>query len=446
MKVFTAPVLLALLHAFAASGKTRIASHSALILSVSDLTYSTDYLSPSTSAPDEEVTPARALASQCTQDVRLLNVVGSSTYTDKTGDGGEEGVIYDNIPIVIESQDELGTVQFKLNTDEFSSFFKERSIEEVWMQYHSIDDEETSCISKTMVPFPSAASETFTAKCVRNEVALVQLWVVDSGLSDADNAEVDHCCRKPDTYGQSQPPAVQYTFVLHCETSCDPPPASPSKSSHGVCENFAVHARASVSFDGEMTTIHGGDVGVAPGTSITGSFNIVDGQTFKGTSDMEFADSVLVAYNEAIAKRNDDNALAIEIGGATFTPGTYRSGSAINIRYGTNVTLDGGNDENAEFLFQAGSTLVTAADTYITLINGAKAENVMWALGSAATLGADSVLEGSILAGTAITFGYQSELHGCALAQSAVTFESKGSVKGMYYIDGVVSRTRYLRG
>ena len=92
------------------------------------------------------------------------------------------------------------------------------------------------------------------------------------------------------------------------------------------------------------------------------------------------------------------------------------------------VTLDGGNETNPEFLFIAGSTLVTAADTYFDLKNGAKAENIAWALGTAATLGARSHVAGSIMAGTAITFGTRSELHGCALAQSAVTFESEGSV------------------
>jgi hypothetical protein len=55
--------------------------------------------------------------------------------------------------------------------------------------------------------------------------------------------------------------------------------------------------------------------------------------------------------------------------------------------------LVGDNDPNPEFLFIAGSTLVTAADTNFILKNGAKAENVLWALG------ARSVVEGSILAG-----------------------------------------------
>ena len=109
------------------------------------------------------------------------------------------------------------------------------------------------------------------------------------------------------------------------------------------------------------------------------------------------------------------------------------------------VTLDGQNEPNPEFLFIARRTLVTAADTYFILKNGAKAENVFWALGTAATIGANSVVEGSILAGTTITFGTQSKLHGCALAQSAVTFESEGYIN----LNPGIAQTgsaRHLRG
>ena len=115
-------------------------------------------------------------------------------------------------------------------------------------------------------------------------------------------------------------------------------------------------------------------------------------------------------------------------------PGTYRSDSAINFAYGTTATLDGLSEPNPVFLFQAGSTLITGANTHFILTNGAKAENVLWALGTAATLGASSVPQGSILTGTAITFGTKSLLHGCALAQSAVTFESEGSIDLTHYI------------
>jgi hypothetical protein len=372
-------------------------------------------------------------------------------------------VIYDQIPIVIESQDEAGAVSFSLNTNQLSGFFIEKTgltdhkIDEVWIQYRSfIDGESTSCMSQTMVPYPNVTHETFTAKCVRDApFTIVRIWVVDPHLTVADDADVDDCCRPPldDTFAHPQPPAVQYTFLLHCENTCAETSSAPSEQpspspacstpsvetlSNGVCKNFAVHARTTVTFDGVQTTIHTGDVGVAPGTSITGNVNIIDGIQYTGASNQAFADSVLVAYNAAMAVRDDGQSLDIQIGGKTFTPGTYRSGSEINFALGPPVTLDGQGLPNPVFLFQAGTTLVTAASSYFQLINGAKAENVIWALGSAATLGADSVLEGSILAGTAITFGTKSELNGCALAQSAVTFESEGSTNGTPYIEGWV--------
>jgi hypothetical protein len=144
--------------------------------------------------------------------------------------------------------------------------------------------------------------------------------------------------------------------------------------------------------------------------------------------DSVFGASVLAAHTAAMLVRTDGQSMAIEMGGLTFTPGTYRSGSAINFAFGTVVTLDGINQANPVFLFQAGTTLVTAADTTFILKNGARAESILWALGSAATLGANSVVPGSILAGTSITFGHLSTLNGCALALAAVTFESEGIV------------------
>ena len=214
--------------------------------------------------------------------------------------------------------------------------------------------------------------------------------------------------------------------------------------SHSVCQNYAVHARTTITFDGISTKIQGGDVSVSPGTSITGNALIDDGEVVSNSA--VFAASVLVAHADAMEE--ESLPLDIEIGGRTFGPGTYRSSSAINFAYGTVVTLDGLNEDNPTFIFQATSTLVTAADTNFILKNGAKAENVLWVLGTAATLGANSIIEGSILAGTAITFGTKSVLHGCALAQSAVTFESEGSVDVTHYEDSIAgtNSARYLRG
>jgi hypothetical protein len=197
--------------------------------------------------------------------------------------------------------------------------------------------------------------------------------------------------------------------------------------SHSLCQNFAVFAGTTITFDGVTTTIHSGDVGVFPGTSITGSYVIENGTISTANDSENFASSLLPAHTAAMAARSNTTTIS-EIGGLTFTPGTYRSGSAINLAAGS-VTLDGLNQPNPVFLFQAVTTLVTGGGTSFNLINGATSDNVVWALGTSASLGGSSVLKGSILAKAAITFGTQSELRGCALAiNEAVTFASEGSV------------------
>jgi hypothetical protein len=120
-----------------------------------------------------------------------------------------------------------------------------------------------------------------------------------------------------------------------------------------------------------MSTIHGGDVAVFPGTAITGAYAI--DVVFDGSA---FADSVLDAHAAAMEVHADEIPLDIEIGGKIFTPGTYRSGSTINFASDTVVTLDGNNEANPMFPFQSPTTLVTAEGTSFILINGAKVENV----------------------------------------------------------------------
>jgi FtsP/CotA-like multicopper oxidase with cupredoxin domain len=192
-----------------------------------------------------------------------------------------------------------------------------------------------------------------------------------------------------------------------------------------VCKNYAVHARTTITFDGVATRVQSGDVGVSPGTAITGTPQLKSGDIVADSA--EFAASIKLAHAATLGKVGGES-MPLEIGGLTFTPGIYSSTSTITIAAGGKVTLDGLNELHPKFLFQAATTLGTGANTRIVLKNGARAENVVWALGTAATLGANSVLEGSILAGTAITFGAQAEVRGCAVAQSAVTFATKGSV------------------
>jgi hypothetical protein len=200
--------------------------------------------------------------------------------------------------------------------------------------------------------------------------------------------------------------------------------SAPGKS---VCENFAVHAGAAITF-AASNKVSGGDAGVSPGTSITGAYDLVDGALLANAADSaRFAASVYDVWVAAMEIRDDATAFAVEMGGKTFTPGTWHSGT-MTIAAGSIVTLDGGGNTTSEFLFQSDLTLVAGAGAKIVLINGAKAENVLWAFGTSIVFGAGFDFEGSIIAGTSITFGADDQVQGCVVALTAITFGDGNSV------------------
>ena len=92
-----------------------------------------------------------------------------------------------------------------------------------------------------------------------------------------------------------------------------------------MCENFAVHARTTVTFDGVTSTVHNGDVSVYPGTSITGDFEFNNAGNATGAFQFEigevvvdsqnFADHVVNAHAVAMEYHDDEETIEIEIGG-----------------------------------------------------------------------------------------------------------------------------------
>ena len=108
------------------------------------------------------------------------------------------------------------------------------------------------------------------------------------------------------------------------------------------------------------------------------------------------------------------NAIVADLGGTTKPAGVYCTATSIGVT-GT-LTLDGGGDPNARFVFQAGSSIVTAGD--VVLINGAQAQNVYWVSGSSVTLGTASQIKGNVVALTSITLVDTANLIGRALARN----------------------------
>jgi hypothetical protein len=162
----------------------------------------------------------------------------------------------------------------------------------------------------------------------------------------------------------------------------------------------------------------GGDIDISPGTALTGFGPCtLTGAKHLGDAVAAQAQKDLTTAYNALAKLPcpGANLITADLGGTTKPAGVYCTASGIGVT-GT-LTLDGGGDPNATFVFQAGSTLITAGN--VVLINMAQAKNVFWQVGSSATLGSGSQWQGDILAQASITLVDNATLIGRALARTA---------------------------
>src|ERR1041385_2426276 len=190
---------------------------------------------------------------------------------------------------------------------------------------------------------------------------------------------------------------------------------SPAPVSLGSAATLAVLSSSTVTNTGATTVT--GDLGVSPGTGLTGT-PIVTGAIHLGDSVAAQAQlDLTTAYNDAAGRTLAAVTVAGNLGGQTLTPGLYKSGTSLEISSG-DLTLDGQGDANAVFIFQMGSTLVTTSDRLVILTGSARAANIFWQVGSSATLGTNSVFKGTIMARASISLMTGATLEGRALAQT----------------------------
>jgi hypothetical protein len=173
-----------------------------------------------------------------------------------------------------------------------------------------------------------------------------------------------------------------------------------------------------------MNNMKLGLVGVSPGTSITGSYDIKDGPAQINTANANScAATRVIAYQTASSVRCNSLMGGGDLSGLTLVPGVYCATTFSTVASSV-VTLDAQNNLAAQWIFVAGTTVITGASSSIVFLNGGKADDVFWAIGTSATLGASSAFMGSIIASAAITFGSSSTLLGHAYAGTAITFAS----------------------
>jgi hypothetical protein len=183
----------------------------------------------------------------------------------------------------------------------------------------------------------------------------------------------------------------------------------------GNADPFVVLAGQTITNTG--TTTINGDIGISPGSSLTGGPPLM---VLHGTSHV--ADPVALGAQAALGTAFDNaagqtpaTAIPSELGGSTLVPGIYSSGV---FTITNTLTLDAGNNPNAVFVFQSAATLNAAAGSRVNLINGASPCNVFWLVRSSATLETTANFSGNILALTDVHLRTGATVQGRALARN----------------------------
>lgn len=195
----------------------------------------------------------------------------------------------------------------------------------------------------------------------------------------------------------------------------------------GSTSNFAVLAGSGITNTGPTTVsgTAGGDMGSDPTPAFTGD-NLVTTTGTKYTAPSAVATAaktaLITAYDDA-AGRTPATTVTADLGGQTLVGGVYNAAAAMALT-GT-LILDGQNNPDAVWIFQAGSTLTTASSSVVQLINGAQPCHVFWQVGSSATFGTSSDFTGHVLALTSITATTGATFKGQLLARNgAVTLDT----------------------
>jgi len=215
-----------------------------------------------------------------------------------------------------------------------------------------------------------------------------------------------------DTFGNHLAAPKTWTFTTGT-TACAGPIALGAACSFGILGGSAVSSTGN--------SIVNGDVGVYPGTAISGfPPGIINGKREQTTTAAHNAQDALTPAFVTASTLPQGTSLPPDIGGLprVFPPGVYTTVAQPSLGITGDLTLDPVGDPNAVWIFQISSTLITASGKVIVLSPG-QPKNVFWAIGSAATLGTGTTMVGDLMAKAAITLNTGVTLNGRALGVSA---------------------------
>lgn len=122
--------------------------------------------------------------------------------------------------------------------------------------------------------------------------------------------------------------------------------------------------------------------------------------------------------------------LAADLVGLTLAPGVYTVAAGTTNLSGA-LTLDGGGNANAAWVFQMLDTLITSPNSVVDLTNTGAGVGVFWNVASSATIDLNTTFFGNILALTSITFNTSAtNFCGRALADTGAITLDQNSLSG----------------
>jgi hypothetical protein len=191
------------------------------------------------------------------------------------------------------------------------------------------------------------------------------------------------------------------------------PLLAPNANADGIIgtdlSTFAILGGAGVAIGGTGSVITG-SVGsypdVAP-TAITGtiptSFTQPVGTVQIGGGTATSAQSELGTAINGLSGMTPNFPPISSLGTIMLGPGVYSAPSGLTLTGGT-ITLNGGGNANALWVFQVGSSLTAQSNTVINVINTGSGAGVYWVMpGGSAVLDPNVTFEGNILANVSIT-------------------------------------------
>jgi hypothetical protein len=181
----------------------------------------------------------------------------------------------------------------------------------------------------------------------------------------------------------------------------------------------------------QYLTLLTGDVGTNSGSNT--NFGNVNGSMHAGNGESgQCATDVLAAYNFLEAAIPDSTIVNPVLGNdSTFKAGTYLLPGATSLD--KSITLDAQGDANAVFIFKmpAGPPVYafsTSVNAQVKLINGAQACNVFWFVTGAVSMGTETSMKGTIIAGGSISMAAGNTLEGRALTINGSVTINNGDI------------------